>query len=173
MIPDLGQLRSTGNAETVAVKNKVLKNTYMLLSASMVPTVAGAWLGIKSGFSLFSGSPLISMLLFLGIAFGFFYAIEKFKNSPVGVYLLLGFTFFMGLMLSRLVGFALGMQNGAQLIGLAAPAVRKYPRRARARITVWPLPQPRGPRALPRVPGEIRRTDPAPALVEGLLAARY
>ena len=120
MIPDMSQLRSTGNAETVAVKNKVLKTTYMLLSASMIPTVAGAWLGIKSGFSLFAGSPLISMLLFLGIAFGFFYAIEKFKNSQIGVYLLLGFTFFMGLMLSRLVGFALGMQNGAQLIGLAA-----------------------------------------------------
>ena len=80
MIPDMSQLRSTGDAQTVAVKNKVLKNTYMLLSASMVPTVAGAWLGIKSGFSLFAGSPLISMLLFLGIAFGFFYAIEKFKD---------------------------------------------------------------------------------------------
>ena len=64
MIPDMSQLRTTGDAQTVAVKNKVLKNTYMLLSASMVPTVAGAWLGIKSGFSLFAGSPLISMLLF-------------------------------------------------------------------------------------------------------------
>ena len=126
MIPDMSQLRTTGDAQTVAVKNKVLKNTYMLLSASMVPTVAGAWLGIKSGFSLFAGSPLISMLLFLGIAFGFFYAIEKFKNSQIGVYLLLGFTFFMGLMLSRLLGFALGMQNGAQLIGLAAVGTGAY-----------------------------------------------
>ena len=120
MIPDISRFQSTGNAQTVAVKNKVLKNTYMLLSASMVPTVAGAWVGIKFGFSLFSGSPLLSMLLFMGIAFGFFFAIEKFKNSTTGVYLLLGFTFFMGLMLSRLLGFALGMQNGAQLIGLAA-----------------------------------------------------
>ena len=120
MIPDISRFQSTGNAETVAVKNKVLKNTYMLLSASMVPTVAGSWIGIKFGFSLFSGSPLLSMLLFMGIAFGFFFAIEKFKNSTTGVYLLLGFTFFMGLMLSRLLGFALGMQNGAQLIGLAA-----------------------------------------------------
>ena len=71
MIPDMSQLRTTGDAQTVAVKNKVLKNTYMLLSASMIPTVAGAWLGIKSGFSLFAGSPLISMLLFLGIALDF------------------------------------------------------------------------------------------------------
>ncbi len=120
MIPDMSKLQSTGNSETVAVKNRVLKNTYMLLSVSMIPTVLGAWVGINTGFSLFAGSPMISMLLFLGIAFGFFYAIEKFKNSQIGVYLLLAFTFFMGLMLSRLLGFALGMQNGSQLIGLAA-----------------------------------------------------
>ena len=120
MIPNMSRFQSTGNAETVAIKNKVLKNTYMLLSASMVPTVLGAWVGISTGFSLFAGSPLMSMLIFMAVAFGFFYAIEKTKNSPVGVYLLLGFTFFMGLMLSRLLGFALGMQNGAQLIGLAA-----------------------------------------------------
>jgi modulator of FtsH protease len=72
------------------------------------------------GFSLFADSPLISMLLFLGIAFAFFWGIERTKHSVTGVYLLLGFTFFMGLMLSRLVGYALGMGNGAQLIGVAA-----------------------------------------------------
>jgi FtsH-binding integral membrane protein len=120
MIPDMSRLQSTGNTETVAIKNRVLKNTYMLLSASMIPTVLGAWVGINTGFSLFAGSPMISMLMFLGIAFGFFYGIEKFKNSQIGVYLLLAFTFFMGLMLSRLLGYALGMQNGSQLIGLAA-----------------------------------------------------
>ena len=120
MIPDMSRFQSTGSAQSIAVKNKVLKNTYMLLSASMIPTVLGAWVGINTGFSLFAGSPLISMIIFMAVAFGFFYAIERTKNSPLGVYLLLGFTFFMGLMLSRLLGFALGMQNGAQLIGLAA-----------------------------------------------------
>ena len=118
MIPDMSRFQSTGSAQSIAVKNKVLKNTYMLLSASMIPTVLGAWVGINTGFSLFAGSPLISMIIFMAVAFGFFYAIERTKNSPLGVYLLLGFTFFMGLMLSRLLGFALGMQNGAQLIGL-------------------------------------------------------
>jgi modulator of FtsH protease len=58
-------------------------------------------------------------VLFLAISFGFFFAIEKFKDSGVGVLLLLGFTFFMGLMLSRLLGFALGMEHGARAIGLA------------------------------------------------------
>jgi modulator of FtsH protease len=56
------------------------------------------------------------MLVFFAVAFGFFFAIERFKNSGLGVALLLGFTFFMGLMLSRLIGHVLGMANGAQLI---------------------------------------------------------
>ena len=100
-------------------RQRVLRNTYALLALSMVPTVLGAWLGVAMGFSFFAGSPMMGFLLFMGIAFGFFFAIEKFKNSGVGVLLLLGFTFFMGLMLSRLIGHALGMSNGVRLISLA------------------------------------------------------
>ena len=102
-----------------ADRQRVLRNTYALLALSMIPTVLGAWVGISFGFSLFAGSPLISAIAFMAIAFGFFFAIEKFKHSGVGVLLLLGFTFFMGLMLSRLLGFALGLSNGTQLISLA------------------------------------------------------
>ncbi len=102
-----------------AQRQRVLRNTYALLALSMVPTVLGAWLGVQMGFSFFAGSPLIGMLVFMGVAFGFFFAIEKFKNSGVGVLLLLGFTFFMGLMLSRLIGAILGFSNGAQLIATA------------------------------------------------------
>jgi len=94
----------------------VLRNTYLLLALSMVPTVFGAWIGVTTGFSLFAGSPFIGLIAFLAIAFGFFYAIERYKNSGIRVALLLGFTFFMGLMLSRLVGHVLGFANGGQLI---------------------------------------------------------
>jgi len=96
--------------------NRVLRNTYALLALSMVPTVIGAWIGVKTGFSFFQGSPLIGFIAFMAIAFGFFYVIERFKNSGIGVALLLGFTFFMGLMLSRMIGQILGFNNGAQLI---------------------------------------------------------
>jgi len=99
-----------------ATRHRVLRNTYALLALSMVPTVLGAWIGVVSGFSLFAGSPFIGFIAFMAIAFGFFFAIDKFKNSAVGVALLLGFTFFMGLMLSRLIGHVLGFGNGAQLI---------------------------------------------------------
>ncbi len=119
MIPTFGNSTSLPGAESSAVRNRVLRNTYWLLAASLVPTVLGAWVGMQFGFSWFAGSPLIGVLLFLGIAFGFFYAIEKTKHSVAGVYLLLGFTFFMGLMLSRLIGIAVGMSHGVQLIGVA------------------------------------------------------
>lgn len=99
-----------------ATRNRVLRNTYWLLAISMVPTVLGAWFGVSTGFNFFAGSPFVGLLVFLGIAFGFFFAIERFKNSGIGVALLLGFTFFMGLMLSRLVGAVLGFSNGASLV---------------------------------------------------------
>ena len=100
-------------------RQRVLRNTYALLALSMLPTVLGAWLGVAMGFSFFAGSPFIGLMVFMGVAFGFFFAIEKFKNSGLGVVLLLGFTFFMGLMLSRMLGHVLGLSNGASLIATA------------------------------------------------------
>ena len=105
------------NASGFALEqNRVLRNTYMLLGLSMIPTVLGALAGIQMGFSFFAGSPMISFVLFLGIAWGFMWGIEKNKNSGLGVALLLGFTFFMGLMLSRMIGMVLGFKNGTDLI---------------------------------------------------------
>ena len=100
---------------SVAERNRVLRNTYWLLALSMVPTVIGAWFGVATGLSK-AMTPGISLMVFLGGAFGFMYAIEKTKNSAAGVPVLLGFTFFMGVMLSRLVGSVLGLGNGASLI---------------------------------------------------------
>lgn len=120
MVPGFNNTASLPRAGSAELRNRVLRNTYWLLAASMVPTVLGAWVGMNMGFAWFAGSPFIGVLLFLGIAFGFFYAIERTKHSVVGVYLLLGFTFFMGLMLSRLIGMAVGMSNGVQLVGVAA-----------------------------------------------------
>jgi modulator of FtsH protease len=96
-------------------RNRVLRNTYVLLAISMLPTVLGAWLGVTTGLSqIFSGG--LGMILMLAGAFGFIYAIEKTKHSITGVYVLLGFTFFMGLMLSRMISMVLGFKNGAELV---------------------------------------------------------
>lgn len=99
-----------------AMRNRVLRNTYALLALSLVPTVLGAWIGMRAGFTLFGGSPFVGLIAFLAVAFGFFFAIEKFKNSGIGVTLLLAFTFFMGLMLSRLLGSVLSFANGGTLV---------------------------------------------------------
>ena len=96
-------------------RNRVLRNTYWLLALTMVPTVLGAWVGVATGITRVL-TPGIGLVVFLVGAFGFMYLIEKNKNSAAGVPILLGFTFFMGLMLSRLVGAVLGMNNGASLI---------------------------------------------------------
>jgi modulator of FtsH protease len=109
---EMGYAGSVGSVEQ---RNRVLRNTYWLLALSMVPTILGAWIGVTTGFMATMG-PGLSAILFLGGAFGFIFAIEKTKNSASGVPILLGFTFFMGLMLSRLLSYVLGMSNGAGLI---------------------------------------------------------
>ena len=104
-----------GTAVSVEQRNRVLRNTYWLLALSMVPTVIGAWLGVSTGIVRGMGVGM-SAIVFLVGAFGFIFAIERLKNSAAGVPVLLGFTFFMGLMLSRLIGQVLGLSNGAGLI---------------------------------------------------------
>ncbi|HWT19799.1 MAG TPA: Bax inhibitor-1/YccA family protein [Variovorax sp.] len=104
-----------GQALPQAERQRVLRNTYWLLALSMLPTVLGAWVGVATGItsSLTGG---LGLMVFLGGAFGFMFAIEKTKNSAAGVPVLLGFTFFMGLMLSRLIAMVLGFKNGSELI---------------------------------------------------------
>lgn len=104
-----------GYAASLQERNKVLRNTYWLLALSLVPTVLGAWLGVATGITQSLGGGL-GLVVFLGGGFGFMYAIEKTKNSAAGVPVLLGFTFFMGLMLSRMIAMVLGFKNGPDLI---------------------------------------------------------
>ena len=99
-------------------RNKVLRNTYWLLALSMLPTVLGAWIGVATGITTaLTGG--VGLIVFLGGAFGFMFAIEKTKNSAAGVPVLLAFTFFMGLMLSRMLAMVLGFKNGSDLIMMA------------------------------------------------------
>ena len=104
-----------GRHGTLAERNRVLRNTYWLLALSLVPTVLGAWLGVATGITASLGGGL-GLIVFLGGAFGFMFAIEKTKNSAAGVPVLLGFTFFMGLMLSRMIAMVLGFKNGSELV---------------------------------------------------------
>ncbi|PUE08962.1 hypothetical protein B9Z51_08485 [Limnohabitans sp. T6-5] len=113
---DLRTLNTTDWGHDNAVsRNRVMRNTYWLLALSLLPTILGAWLGVTTGItrSLTGG---LGLIVFMAGAFGFMFAIEKTKNSAAGVPVLLGFTFFMGLMLSRMIGMVLGFKNGSELI---------------------------------------------------------
>ncbi|AGF47002.1 integral membrane protein [Candidatus Kinetoplastibacterium desouzaii TCC079E] len=104
----------------LSVRNKVLRNTYFLLAISLIPTVLGATFGIVSGlnYGMLSNPGLSAIIFFIG-SFSLMFSIEKNKNNSFGVLFLLLFTFFMGIMLSRLLGIIIGMHNGSQIISLA------------------------------------------------------
>jgi len=113
-------IHPTVTRDTQVSRNRVLRNTYLLLALSMLPTVLGAYLGLSFNVGgAMATKPGMSLIVFLVGAFGLMFMVEKNKNSSLGVVFLLAFTFFMGLMLSRLLGFVLGLQNGSQLIMLA------------------------------------------------------
>lgn len=100
--------------------HKVLRNTYMLLGLTMIPTVIGAIIGMSMNFSFMAKSPIMGMVIMLAVMFGLFWGISKNRDSGVGVALLLALTFFMGLMLGPILQVAMHLRNGAQLVGMAA-----------------------------------------------------
>lgn len=100
--------------------NKVLRNTYMLLGLSMVPTVIGAVAGIGMDFGWAAQHRIMFALATLAVMMGLFFGIQANRNSSLGVILLLVLTFFMGMMLGPILQVALHLRNGAQLVGMAA-----------------------------------------------------
>ena len=110
-----------GNADVAVSQNKVLRSTYMLLAVSLIPTIVGAAVGTRLfDFSFMRASPIIASIAMIAIFYGWIYMIEKNKHSSLGLYLLLGFTFFMGLMLGPLLQKTMGFRNGGQLVMMAA-----------------------------------------------------
>ena len=111
---------NTQTAQLALAQNKVLRNTYMMLSLTMIPTVIGAWIGMSLNFAFMAQHPVLSVLGMLAVMFGMFYAIQANRNNSLGVVLLLGTTFLFGLMLGPILQAALQLSNGAQLVGMAA-----------------------------------------------------
>ena len=122
MQPELQPIR-TGSplpARDYAVQqHRVLRNTYWLLALSLIPTVIGAAVGTNLDFGFMRTSPILSFFAVLAIFYGWIFAIERNRNSSLGVGLLLGFTLFMGLLLGPLLQSVLGLRNGIQLVMMA------------------------------------------------------
>lgn len=100
--------------------NKVLRNTYMMLGLTMVPTVVGAYLGMNLNFAFAAGHPFMFAIGMMAVMMGLFYGISANRESGVGVMLLLLLTGFMGVMLGPILQLALHLRNGAEIVGLAA-----------------------------------------------------
>ena len=122
MQPELQPIR-TGSplpARDYAVQqNRVLRNTYLLLALSLIPTAIGAVIGTNLDLSFMARNQVLSAFVLLAVFYGWIFAIERNRNSSLGVGLLLGFTLFMGVLLGPLFQFVLGFKNGVQLVMMA------------------------------------------------------
>ena len=118
MQPDLQILN--GTTQLATSQQKVLRNTYMMLGLTMIPTVIGAWIGVNIHFVFMAQHPILAVLGMLAVMFAMFMGIAANRNNALGVVLLLAATGFLGLMLGPILQAALHFRNGAQIIGMAA-----------------------------------------------------
>ena len=109
-----------GSTQLESSQQKVLRNTYMMLGLTMIPTVIGAWIGMNISFVFMAQHPILAMVGMLAIMFAMFMGIAANRNNALGIVLLLAATGFLGLMLGPILQAALHFRNGAQIIGMAA-----------------------------------------------------
>ena len=107
------------DSAVAADSQKVLRNTYLLLALTMVPTTIGAAIGVQLA-PVMMASPIVTVVLMLASVIGLQFGIARYRNSGLGVALLLLMTGLVGLFLGPLLNVALGMRNGVQLVGYAA-----------------------------------------------------
>lgn len=113
-------LPTSAPAQLALQQNKVLRNTYLLLALTLIPTALGAVIGTNLNFSFMRSYPIASAIGVLVCFYFMIFLIEKNRNSSLGVGLLLLFTLGMGVLLGPLFQHALGLKNGTQLISMAA-----------------------------------------------------
>ncbi len=117
-MPFQNQIAASGTLATE--QNKVLRNTYMMLAMTMIPTIIGAFIGTSINFSFMAEHPIMGSLLMFGAMMGLLFAVTALRNSVWGIVALLGFTFVAGVFLGPILQVALHLKNGAQLVGMAA-----------------------------------------------------
>jgi modulator of FtsH protease len=122
MQPELQNAPATNAGYGAAIapeSQKVLRNTYLLLALTMVPTVVGAWIGMQTA-SVIMASPIIASVLMLVAVIGLQFAIVANRDSVIGIGLLLLMTGLLGWWLGPILNVALAMKNGMQLVGYSA-----------------------------------------------------
>jgi modulator of FtsH protease len=118
MQPNIDMMSQTGVVSQS--RNAVLRNTYLLLALSLIPTVVGAFVGTNMDFAWAAQHPMMFGLGSFALMMGLMFGVSAGRNSGLGVVLLLGFTFIMGVLLGPILQVALRMSNGAEVVGMAA-----------------------------------------------------
>ena len=109
----------TASTTPEIAQNRVLRNTYLLLALTMVPTVIGAFVGMATA-SVVMASPIITSLVMLAVVIWLQFAIAANRNNGLGIALLLLMTGLLGWWLGPILNVALAMKNGMALVGYAA-----------------------------------------------------
>lgn len=99
-----------GSTQSVLAGNKVIRNTYLLLSLTLAFAAASA--GISAALKL----PHPGILLTLVGFFGLLFAVHKLKNSGLGILAVFALTGFMGYTLGPIISRYLGLPNGGEIV---------------------------------------------------------
>ena len=102
-----------GGAESVLATNKVIRNTYMLLSMTLL------FAAVTAAAAVALRLPHPGLIITLVGYFGLLFATHKLKNSGWGLVSVFALTGFMGYTLGPIVSHYLGLPNGGQTVTMA------------------------------------------------------
>ena len=114
---NISMTKTTARAQTaVLATNKVIRNTYTLLSMTLL------FSALTAGASMFLNLPHPGLLLTLGGYFGLLFATTRFRNSSLGLVFVFALTGFMGYTLGPILNVYLALPNGGQVVMTAMGA---------------------------------------------------
>ena len=100
----------TRSEASVLSTNKVIRNTYMLLSLTL------AFSALMAAVSMSMGAPRLGIVVTLVGYFGLLFATSKFRNSGLGVLFVFALTGFMGFTLGPIISAYLSLPNGSSIV---------------------------------------------------------
>ena len=104
-------VQTTSSSITI---NRTLRNTYQLLSATLL------FSGLMAYLSMYLNLPYFGLLITLGGYFGLLFLVTKLRNSASGILAVFALTGFMGLTLGPIIGsYTTAFSNGSELVAMA------------------------------------------------------
>jgi modulator of FtsH protease len=108
------QVTTINRSQTaVSSTNKLVRNTYMLLSMTL------AFAALTAGISMSLNLPHPGMIITLVGYFGLLFLTTKFRNSGLGIAFVFALTGFMGFTLGPILNAYLALPNGTQVVMMA------------------------------------------------------